>query len=57
MIKYWHRLESKILVRRALVRDFDLNGNVNKQICRFWAEMNPNNIHKVELHPERVTVW
>lgn len=36
---------------------FDLNGNVNKQNCRFWAETNPNNIHEVELHPERVTVW
>jgi len=36
---------------------FDLNGNVNKQNCRIWAEGNPQNIHPVMLHAERVTVW
>lgn len=36
---------------------FDLNGNVNKQNCRFWAESSPHVIHEVKLHPQRVTVW
>ena len=57
MIKYWHRLESKTLVRHALVREYKDAAPSIKQTCRFWAETNPNNIHEVELHPERVTVW
>lgn len=36
---------------------FDLNGNVNKQNCRIWAESNPKAVHEVKLHPQRVTVW
>lgn len=36
---------------------FDLNGNVNKQNCRIWSQSNPQILHEMELHPERVTVW
>lgn len=36
---------------------FDLNGNVNKQICRFWADKNPEKYREKPLHDKRVTVW
>lgn len=36
---------------------FWLNGNVNKQNCRYWAENNPQEVHQVAMHPAKVTVW
>lgn len=36
---------------------FDLNGNVNKQTCRFWAAENPEIYREKPLHDKRVTVW
>lgn len=36
---------------------FDLNGNVNKQTCRFWATENPEIYREKPLHDKRVTVW
>lgn len=36
---------------------FDLNGNVNKQTCRFWAAENPEKYREKPLHDKRVTVW
>jgi hypothetical protein len=36
---------------------FDLNGNVNKQTCRFWADKNPEQYREKPLHDKRVTVW
>ena len=36
---------------------FDLNGNVNKQTCRFWATENPQIYREKPLHDKRVTVW
>lgn len=36
---------------------FWLNGYVNKQNCRFWAENNPHEVLEKPLHPEKLTVW
>lgn len=36
---------------------FWLSGFVNKQNCRIWSDENPQEIHQVPLHPEKVTVW
>ena len=34
-----------------------MNGYVNKQNCRIWADTNPHQVHQKQLHPEKVTVW
>lgn len=36
---------------------FYLNGDVNKQNCRYWAEDNPREIHQRPLHSPKVTAW
>lgn len=36
---------------------FHLNGYVNKQNCRVWAEENPREFVESKLYPEKVTVW
>lgn len=36
---------------------FWLSGFVNKQNCRIWSDENPQEIHQVPLHSEKVTVW
>ena len=36
---------------------FWLNGYVNKQNCRFWSEDQPEELQKLPMHPEKVTVW
>lgn len=36
---------------------FHLNGFVNKQNCRYWAERNPHQLHERPLHSPKVTVW
>ena len=36
---------------------FWINGNVNKQNCRYWAENNPQEVHQVAMHPAKITVW
>lgn len=36
---------------------FHLNGAVNKQNCRYWAEENPRKKHQTPLHSPRVSVW
>jgi len=36
---------------------FTLNGAVNKQNCRFWADENPCEIFEEPLHDQKVTVW
>lgn len=36
---------------------FHLNGSVNKQNCRYWSQINPENLHQRSLHSEKVTVW
>lgn len=36
---------------------FHLNGTVNQQNCRYWAEENPRELHETSLHSTRVTVW
>lgn len=36
---------------------FHLNGEVNKQNCRYWAQNNPSELHQQPLHSEKVTAW
>lgn len=36
---------------------FTLNGTVNKQNCRIWADENPREYQEEPMHPEKVTVW
>ena len=36
---------------------FWLNGNVNKQNCRNWAEDQPQEVQELPLYPEKPTVW
>lgn len=36
---------------------FYLNGYVNKQNYRYWADRNPMQLHERPLHSEKVTVW
>jgi hypothetical protein len=36
---------------------FHLSGCVTKQIFRFWAEENPQQLHQRPLHSARMTVW
>ena len=36
---------------------FHLNGCVNKQNMRYWADTNPRELHERPLHSPKVTVW
>lgn len=36
---------------------FYLNGHVNKQNCRYWAQENPKSKRQKLLHSPKVTVW
>ena len=36
---------------------FYLNGEVNKQNCRYWSPENPRRINERPLHSPKVTVW
>lgn len=36
---------------------FWMNGFVNKQNCRIWSDANPQEVHQVAMHPQKVTVW
>ena len=36
---------------------FWLNEYVNKQNSRFWSEDQPEELQKLPMHPEKVTVW
>ena len=36
---------------------FTLNGTVNKQNCRIWANENPREYQEQRMHPQKVTVW
>lgn len=36
---------------------FHLNGHVNKQNMRYWAQQNPAELHQRPLHSPKVTVW
>lgn len=36
---------------------FWLNGYVNKQNCRIWADEQPEVTHELLMHPEKCTVW
>jgi len=36
---------------------FWMNGYVNKQNCRIWNDINPREIHQLQMYPEKVTVW
>ena len=36
---------------------FHLNGYVNKENMRYWAETNPRELHERPLHSPKVTVW
>ena len=35
---------------------FWLNGYVNKENCRSWSEDQPEELQKLSMHPEKVTV-
>ena len=37
--------------------NFWLNGYVNKQNCRFWSEDRPQELQKLPMLSEKVTVW
>lgn len=36
---------------------FHIDGYVNKQNCRYWADTNPRELHESPLHSDKVTVW
>lgn len=36
---------------------FHLNGDVNRQNCRYWSTENPHQLHERPLHSPKVTVW
>lgn len=36
---------------------FHLNGDVNRQNCRYWSDTNPKLKHQKPLHSPKVTVW
>ena len=36
---------------------FDVEGNVNKQNCRYWSEAPPQWVREREQHPAAVIVW
>ena len=36
---------------------FWLNEYVNKQNCRFWSEDQSEELQKLPMHPEKLTVW
>jgi hypothetical protein len=36
---------------------FHLSGYVKKQNFRYWANINPRELHQAPLHSEKVTVW
>ena len=51
--------EDPLFYRKIVFSDevhFWLNGYVNKQNCRFWSEDQPEELQKLPMHPEKVTV-
>jgi hypothetical protein len=36
---------------------FLLDGTVNKQNYRYWAQENPQKLHQKPLHSSKITVW
>ena len=54
------RAEDPLLNRNIVFSDeahFWLNVYVNKQNCRFWSEDQPEELQKLPMHLEKVTVW
>ena len=52
--------EDPIFYRQIVFSDdahFWLIGYVNKQNCRFWSEDQSEEMQKLPMHPEKVTVW
>lgn len=55
---FYENSRSQRQTKRALRNaHFWLNGFVNKQNCRFWAEENPHVIMETPLYPQKITVW
>ena len=36
---------------------FHLSGHVNEQTMRYWSDSNPQELHSIPLHSQRVTIW
>jgi len=36
---------------------FHLNDSVNKQNFRYWVTQNSHEVHEIQLHSPKVTVW
>ena len=52
--------EDPLFYRKIVFSDeahFWLNGYVNKLNCRFWSEDQPEELQKLSMKPEKVTVW
>ncbi|XP_039280434.1 uncharacterized protein LOC120350562 [Nilaparvata lugens] len=52
--------DNQLLVHNLWMSDeanFHLSGNVNKQNFRYWAVLNPQELHERPLHSPKVTVW
>lgn len=49
--------EPDVLIFMSDEAHFYLNGTVNQQNCRYWAQENPRQLHEKPLHSPRVTVW
>lgn len=59
IVKIYYKSGSSVRATFRALREahFWLNGFVNKQNMRYWAETNPQVIHERGLHPQKVTVW
>lgn len=52
--------ENPLFYRQIIFSDeanFWLNGYVNKQNCRIWADEQPQAIQELPMHPEKLNVW
>lgn len=50
-------LDQYALIMTSNKTHFHLDGYVNKQNCRYWANDNPRELHQQPLHSEKITVW
>lgn len=49
--------DENLIIMMSDEAHFHINGYVNKQNCRYWADTNPRALHQSPLHSDKVTVW
>lgn len=49
--------DENVVIMMSDEAHFHIDGYVNKQNCRYWADASPRDLHQRPLHSDKVTVW